>query len=146
MTLKEGKDVSIENEMYEVRQVLKLSGGCSNFSWMKSDDCVKIDDSVEIISRTDFQSCSSLNEVILSSDSHLKEIRGFRECTSLCRIEIPSSVEVIDIGCPISLSHRLLRSSFRQLKHRVFIQVPRRLYSENEFSLALPSKELSPLF
>jgi hypothetical protein len=35
---------------------------------------------------------------LFSSDSHLKEIVGFRGCTSLCRIEIPSSVETIGIG------------------------------------------------
>jgi hypothetical protein len=105
MTLKEGEYVSIENEkekekereeeMYKVRQILKLSGGGSGFSRMKSGDCLKIDDSVEIISETDFQSCSSFKEVIFSSNSHLREIDGFFGCKSLCRIEIPSSVEVI---------------------------------------------------
>jgi hypothetical protein len=38
-----------------------------------------------------------------SSDSQLREISGFRECTSLCRIELPSSIERIEylgfIGC-----------------------------------------------
>jgi hypothetical protein len=32
---------------------------------------------------------------MFSSDIHLREISGFGNCTSLCRIEIPSSVEVI---------------------------------------------------
>jgi hypothetical protein len=99
MTFNKGEDVSIENGMYEIGQVLKLSGGCSSFSWIKSSDCLKIDDSVEIISRTDFQSCSSLNEVIFSSNCHLREIDGFQKCISLCRIEIPASVELIgDLG------------------------------------------------
>jgi hypothetical protein len=37
----------------------------------------------------------SLNEIILASDSHLRKILGFGGCTSLCRLEIPSSVETI---------------------------------------------------
>jgi hypothetical protein len=46
---------------------------------------------------------------IFSSDSHLKEIDGFRECTSLCQIEIPSSVEVIGpCGFWDSLSLRVI--------------------------------------
>jgi hypothetical protein len=49
------------------------------------------------------------------------------------------------IGCSISLEHPFLRSSFRQLKHRVLIEPPERLYSENEFSLASPSKKLVSL-
>jgi hypothetical protein len=99
MTLNEGEDFNIgsenENEKYEICQVLKLSGCCSSFSWMKSGECLKIDHPVEIISGMDFQSCSSLNEVILSSNSHLRTIRVFQKCTSLCLIEIPPSVEFI---------------------------------------------------
>jgi hypothetical protein len=41
-----------------------------------------------------FFGCASLNEIIFSSGSHLREISGFQSCTSLCRIEIPSSVEM----------------------------------------------------
>jgi hypothetical protein len=81
--------------MYKVRQVLKLSGGCSSFSRMKSGDCLQIDDSVEIVGEKDFKGYESLEEIILSSSLHLREIRGFQECASLCRIEIPSSVEMI---------------------------------------------------
>jgi hypothetical protein len=96
MSLNQGEDVSIENELCQIRQVLKLSGVCSSSSWTKSGDCLKVDDSIDIISRTDFQSCSSFNQVIFSSTSHLREIRGFQECISLSRIEIPSSGELID--------------------------------------------------
>jgi hypothetical protein len=39
--------------------------------------------------------CTSLNEIVFSSTSHLKEISGFDGCTSLPRIEIPSSVEIV---------------------------------------------------
>jgi hypothetical protein len=50
-----------------------------------------------------FSRCASLDEIIFSSDSHWREINGFRECPSLCGIEIPSSVEKIGIdgffGC-----------------------------------------------
>jgi hypothetical protein len=45
-----------------------------------------------------------LSEIIFSSESHLREISGFEQCTSLHRIEIPSSVEVITLtvffSCP----------------------------------------------
>jgi hypothetical protein len=39
-----------------------------------------------------------LNEIIFSSDSHLREISGFGQCTSLCRLEIPSSVVTIGLN------------------------------------------------
>jgi hypothetical protein len=57
-----------------------------------------------------------LNEIVFSSDSHLKNISGFGECTSLCRIEIPSSVEAIwdkgFSGC-ISLNEIVFSSDSR---------------------------------
>jgi hypothetical protein len=33
--------------------------------------------------------------MIFSSNSHLREINGFQHCTSLCRLEIPSTIERI---------------------------------------------------
>jgi hypothetical protein len=64
---------------------------------------LKFHSSVELIGSFGFYGCTSLNEVIFSSDSHLREIYGFGGYTSLCRIEIPSSVERIRysgfIGC-----------------------------------------------
>jgi hypothetical protein len=42
--------------------------------------------------------------VICSPDSELREIYGFNECSSLERIEIPSSVEII--GCRTEFSIR----------------------------------------
>jgi hypothetical protein len=45
-----------------------------------------------------FFGCTSLNEIVFSSDSHLLEICGFTECISLCRIEIPSSVVRVGSG------------------------------------------------
>jgi hypothetical protein len=42
-----------------------------------------------------FVGCASLNDIVFSPDSHLRDLNGFCACTSLCRIEIPSSVEVI---------------------------------------------------
>jgi hypothetical protein len=50
---------------------------------------------VEVIGKHGFFGCTSLSEVIFSSDSHLREISGFQLCSSLYQIEIPSSVEVI---------------------------------------------------
>jgi hypothetical protein len=37
-----------------------------------------------------------MSEVVSASDVHLKGIPGTIECTRLCRMEIPSSVELID--------------------------------------------------
>jgi ERCC4-type nuclease len=56
---------------------------------------IEILSSVETIGTFDFFGCSSLNDIVFSSDSHLRVIDEFCECTSLCRIEIPSSVEVV---------------------------------------------------
>jgi hypothetical protein len=56
---------------------------------------IEIPSSVEKIGDCGFYCCTSLNQIIFSSNSHLREISGFQDCTSLCRIEIPSSVEVI---------------------------------------------------
>jgi hypothetical protein len=57
---------------------------------------IEIPSSVEVIGMPSFAECTSLAEVIFSSESHLLEIDGFQECASLSRIEIPSSVEVIE--------------------------------------------------
>jgi hypothetical protein len=40
-----------------------------------------------------FIGCTSLTEIVFSSDSHLREIFGFEQSSSLCRIEIPLSVK-----------------------------------------------------
>jgi hypothetical protein len=42
--------------------------------------------------------CSSLTEVIFASNSQLRVIDGFENCTSLRQIGIPRLVEKIDIG------------------------------------------------
>jgi hypothetical protein len=61
----------------------------------------EIPSSVEIIGiLLVFMIAPSLNEAFFflsssSSDSCVRVPHGFGECTSLCRIEIPSSVEVI---------------------------------------------------
>jgi hypothetical protein len=65
----------------------------STASW--SDDRVIIASTVECITRDAFFGSTSLREILFASDCHLKQIDGFRECTSLCRIEIPSSVKII---------------------------------------------------
>jgi hypothetical protein len=56
---------------------------------------IEIPSSVSVIGDYGFYKCTSLNEVIFSSDTDLRAIHGFQKCRSLCRIEIPSSVEVI---------------------------------------------------
>jgi hypothetical protein len=45
-----------------------------------------------------FRGCTSLIEIPFLSNSHVATIDGFCECASLCRIEIPSSVEIIDVS------------------------------------------------
>jgi hypothetical protein len=52
---------------------------------------------VIIIRKMDFFSYQPLKQVICSPDGKVREIYGFNECSSLERIEIPSSVEII--GC-----------------------------------------------
>jgi hypothetical protein len=42
-----------------------------------------------------FSGCEFLTTVIFGSNSQRREINGFRKCTSLCWIEIPSSVRQI---------------------------------------------------
>jgi hypothetical protein len=84
------------------REILKLSGGSlreSNFSVrdLKSNGCFEIDSSVEKFEMNDFFHWGSLKAAIFRSDSHLRKIDGFEQCPSLCRTEIPSSVEVIEL-------------------------------------------------
>jgi hypothetical protein len=96
-TDKIGKEYSVPCE------VLKLSGGSgcksvSTFLRKKTNHCIEIDDSVQIINVSTFYDTDSLTEIIFSSKNGLKEIDGMEQCVSLCRIEIGSSVEVIG-GC-----------------------------------------------
>jgi hypothetical protein len=56
---------------------------------------IEIASHVEMIDVYDFKENEEVIEFDFASDSHLREIRGFRECTSLCRVELPSSIEVI---------------------------------------------------
>jgi hypothetical protein len=56
-----------------------LSGGSSPFFRKKSDDCIEIDDSVEILDGMDISHSSTLKTVIFSSNSHLREINSFQQ-------------------------------------------------------------------
>jgi hypothetical protein len=90
----------------------EISGFCECTSLCR----IEIPSSVEKIGFNGFRECTSLNEIVFSSDSHLREISGFCECTSLCRIEIPSSVEKIGFygfdGCT-SLRVLIIRTGCR---------------------------------
>jgi hypothetical protein len=99
---------SIVSEKDEFRELLKLGGGSriegfSNLSGTKSTNVILIHDFLGIIKEKDYKDDKSLKEVIFSTSNHLKAIHGFCGCTSLCRIEIPSSVEKIAVfafhGC-----------------------------------------------
>jgi hypothetical protein len=77
------------------REFLKLSGGARVFSVTKRNPSIEIEESVEIIDHNDFLGHSLLKEMLFSSNNQLREISGFQYCSSLCRIEIPPSIEVI---------------------------------------------------
>jgi hypothetical protein len=82
------------------RSGMKVSSGADLREICGFQECtslcrIELPSSVETIMVLSFRGCTSLNEVIFSSDSHLREIDGFRKSTSLRRIEIPSSVEKI---------------------------------------------------
>jgi hypothetical protein len=87
----------IENKVSFIRQILRLSGGSNRHTFfrMTSDNCVEIDDSIDVIERADLIGLESLKEVRFSSRNHLIEIDGFEHCLSLCRIDIPPSVRKI---------------------------------------------------
>jgi hypothetical protein len=92
----------IETEFDVFREILTMSGGSrwkivSSSSQTKSNGHVQIefDKSVRIIALTDFCDRDSWTEVTFSSRTDLREISGFRRCSALCRIVIPSSVEKI---------------------------------------------------
>jgi hypothetical protein len=66
---------TIEKGFSVFREVLKLSGGsdCESVStlyWKKSNQCIEIDDSVEIIELNIFRGSDSFTEIVFSSDSH----------------------------------------------------------------------------
>jgi hypothetical protein len=100
-----GNDSETGNEstvsaMNAIRGLLRLSGGsgtrdCSSFSGRKSPNIVKVDNSIDIIGKEDFKRYELLKEIIVSSSNQLREIFGFQKCTSLYRIELPSSIEQI---------------------------------------------------
>jgi hypothetical protein len=56
---------------------------------------IEIPRSIEIIADNCFSNSISLQEVIFTSDSHLRVLAGFWRCTSLCRLAIPASFEII---------------------------------------------------
>jgi hypothetical protein len=52
-----------------------------------------------MIGKHNFHGRTSLTDINFSLDSRVRKICGFVECSSLRRIEIPSSVDVIGKGC-----------------------------------------------
>jgi hypothetical protein len=93
------------------------------FSGCKSLCRIEIPWSVEVINFYVFQGCTSLNEIVFSSDTRLREILWLWECTSLYRIQFPSSLEnmeyvsfsrctslrvvIIRAGCRLKRNQRL---------------------------------------
>jgi hypothetical protein len=82
------------------RPLLRMSGGSgsaaeSTFSSRSSNHSITIGAGWKIICKTDCRNQESLHETVFSSDSEVSEMDGFRGCTSLSRMESPSSVRVI---------------------------------------------------
>jgi hypothetical protein len=68
----------------------------SEFTGLASVHRLEIDFSDDCITQTDFRGETQVWEVIFASVCHLKRIDGFEGYLHLHRIEIPSSVEVIN--------------------------------------------------
>jgi hypothetical protein len=71
------------------------SGSESDFPSQLSRSRTLISSEIETIGVKHFEEQVSVTEFCFGSDSRLREIHGFRRCTSLCRIEFPSSLEII---------------------------------------------------
>jgi hypothetical protein len=54
---------------------------------------------MELISESAFSDCIRLPDIVFAENTHLNEIQGFDNCTSLSRITIPSTVELILESC-----------------------------------------------
>jgi hypothetical protein len=97
-----GKDYAhiLRTEVNEIREFLRKSGGSRSedgrsFVPSESPDLIEIDSNVRMIAKDEFKELEQLRGVHFSSDSQMKQIDGFMKCTSLCRIEFPSSLEII---------------------------------------------------
>jgi hypothetical protein len=91
---------------------------------------------VEEINMNGFNGCRSLEEIVFSFHSHLREIYEFWKSTSLCRIEIPSSVEVIGYdGFNACTSIRVIinRAGWRMRGDEALCRIkPLLVYEEND--------------
>jgi hypothetical protein len=56
----------------------------------------RLEISGEMIGKAAFKSCEALKQVFFREDCEMKEIRGFRKCFALERIQIPASVVMIN--------------------------------------------------
>jgi hypothetical protein len=77
------------------RSFLGLWAG-SRFESQHSSRLIEIDYCYEKIDKGDFEDERSLSEVVFTRQTRLKAIDCFGGCTSLPRIEIPLSLEVIE--------------------------------------------------
>jgi hypothetical protein len=55
---------------------------------------IRIPSSAEKAMSNGFYECSSLNEILFSLDTHLREINDFQKHTSLCRTDISAFGEI----------------------------------------------------
>jgi hypothetical protein len=117
---KEGEmsDNFLRSEVDCFRHFLQLSGGSdedssSAFFSRMSAEPITVDRSVERIEKNDFYGLQSTPRFFFVADSVVRYIDDFEKCTSLYRIDLPSSVEVIDahgfFGCT-SLSEIIFSS------------------------------------
>jgi hypothetical protein len=96
-----------------------------------------ISPSVTIIAPHDFSASTLLDDAVFVLDCPVKKIDGFSRCASLCRIDIPSSVEVISKEAIVASNSRLEQMlRFRGGTSLFRIEIPSsvELISDNAFS------------
>jgi hypothetical protein len=69
--------------------------GIAHFSSCSSLCRIKLPVSVELITSDGFSDCTSLSEMAITSDSHLREIASFSSSSALCRTKFLASTEII---------------------------------------------------
>jgi hypothetical protein len=101
----------IEKELWKGAVIMRFDVGCGDIAiptefkalipcrlhLFTSSELLRVSDwiGIETIGSNDFRHCPALREVIVSRKTVLREIHGFRDCSSLKSIEIRSAVELI---------------------------------------------------
>jgi hypothetical protein len=84
----------------------------SSFSKSAGLSSIIVESGCEIIKREAFDHWASRREIDFTPPIKVNPISGLNGCTSLCRIEIPSSVEIIDgFNCSTSLNELIFSTA-----------------------------------